>query len=167
MAGRGAATRHMRSLQPSVSRDRQQQDPGLCATSPRTGATTIGSAKRCRIGERGGFTPCLHPLSYVQSILGGKQLGAPPGLPWGCRVATVICMWAPLSVLEWRAAASTRPAQDAPAAELGQQSLRSEGFLVSLQATPVCSVGGRPPAAPPPVRVPWRCRSKRRGAGQC
>lgn len=146
-AGWGAATRHVCSLQPSASRDRRQQDPRLCAASPCTGATSIGSAKRCRLGERGGFTPRLHPLSYLQSILGGKLSSA-------CRLAchgdaewplSSAC-GAPLSVLERRGAASARPAQDAPAAELGQRSLPSEGFPVSLQAAPVCSAGGRPTA---------------------
>lgn len=43
---------------------------------PTLGATTIRSAKRCRRGERGGFTPHLYLLLYLQSILGGKLSSA-------------------------------------------------------------------------------------------
>lgn len=65
---KGSSYRHVRSLQPSASCDRQQ-DSCLCAASPRTGATTTRSAKRCRLGERGGFTPRLHPLLYLKASL--------------------------------------------------------------------------------------------------
>ena len=119
VAGRGAATWHVCSLQPSASRDRQQ-DPRLCAAPPRAGATTIGSAKRCRLGDRGGFAPCLHPLSYLQSILGGKLSSACHPACRGDAEWPLSPACGLLSVLERRGAVSARPARDAPAAKMGQ-----------------------------------------------
>lgn len=71
-----------------------RQQPGTCAhSSPQQAATgskipvytqllsaleppALEVQNAAGFGERGGFTPCLHPLSYLQSILGGKLSSA-------------------------------------------------------------------------------------------
>ena len=114
-----------------------EQLPGTCAHSSPQQATTgsgipvssfspywshhHGMCKTLQAWGEGWFhTPPSPAVVFPKHPRRQTQLGMRPGLPWGHRVATVTCTWAPLSVLERRGAASTHPAREVPAAKLGQ-----------------------------------------------